>query len=186
MPRNDKKSIRYPASLADERYDVTTIWLHWATVLLVIMLWGIGITADWLPRGPIRSGVWSTHVILGILTAFVLVTRIAWRASFGRVLPPADTGILYVLAVATHRLLYVLLAAVVVTGIVNASYRGFNLFGNWSVPQFGTGDAATRRTINWSHELAANVLLFVAFLHACAALIHQYVWRDHLLNRMRP
>jgi cytochrome b561 len=186
VPRNDKNSIQDSTLVADDRYDATTIWLHWTTVLLVVVLWGIGMTADWLPRGTARSGVWSTHVILGILTALVLVTRIAWRASFGRVLPPADTGFLYVLAVATHRILYVLLAAVVVTGIINASYRGFHLFGTWSVPQFGTGDVATRRTINWSHELAANVLLFIAFLHACAALIHQYVWRDNLLNRMRP
>jgi cytochrome b561 len=40
------------------------------------------------------------------------------------------------------------LAAVVVLGIVDASYRGFNLFGIWSVPKFGTGDAAIRHSIN--------------------------------------
>lgn len=169
-----------------QRYDLTTIWLHWATVALIMVLWGIGMTADWLPRGPARSGVWSVHVILGILTALVLVTRIAWRASFGRVLPPADTGILYIIATITHRLLYLLLAVVVVTGIINASYRGFHIFEIWSVPQFGTGDAATRRSINGWHELAANVLVAVAFLHALAALFHQYVWRDHLIRRMLP
>src|SRR5690348_8256034 len=91
-----------------QRYDTTTIWLHWTTVGLVVILWGIGMSADWLPRGSIRDGVWSVHVVLGILMAFVLVTRIAWRVSFGRVLPPADSGILYVLATITHRLVYLL------------------------------------------------------------------------------
>ena len=62
---------------------------------------------------------------------------------------------LYALAKATHYTLYLLLGVVIVTGIVNASYRGFNLFGVWSVPQFGTGDAATRRSINEWHEWAA-------------------------------
>jgi len=28
------------------RYDPTTIWLHWTTVILVVVLWVIGQTAD--------------------------------------------------------------------------------------------------------------------------------------------
>ena len=124
--------------------------------------------------------------MLGVVTGFVLLTRVAWRAQFGRVLPPADTGMLYALAKATHYTLYLLLGVVIVTGIVNASYRGFNLFGVWSVPQFGTGDAATRRSINEWHEWAANLTVLVGLLHAAAALVHHYVWRDRLLNRMTP
>jgi len=45
---------------------------------------------------------------------------------------------------------------------------------------------AVRRSINGWHELAANLILLVAFLHAVAALVHQYAWRDRLLNRMAP
>jgi cytochrome b561 len=169
-----------------ERYDPTTIWLHWTTVGLIVALWGIGQTADLVPRGPLRSGIWSIHVTLGFVTSFVLLTRIAWRAHFGRILPPADTGILYVLAKVTHYALYVLLGVVVIAGIIDASYRGFNVFGVWPVPQFGTGDPATRHSINEWHELAANVLMLVAAVHAMAALGHHYMWRDRLLERMRP
>ena len=166
------------------RYDPTTIWLHWTTVGLIVVLWAIGQTADLLPRGSFRAAAWSIHVGLGLVTAFVLLTRVAWRAHFGRILAPADTGVLYAVAKATHYVLYVLLAAVVVLGIVDASYRGFNLFGIWSVPKFGTGDAAIRHSINDWHGLAANMMILVAFIHAMAALVHQYVWRDHLIDRM--
>ena len=169
-----------------QHYDPTTIWLHWTTVGLVVVLWVIGQTADLLPRGPFRTGIWSVHVLLGFLTAFVLLTRIAWRAQFGSVLPPADTGVLYVTAKATHYTLYVLLGAVVVAGIVDASYRGFNVFGVWSVPQFGTGDREIRHSIDDWHELLANLLMAVAAVHGLAALGHHYVWRDRLLDRMRP
>ena len=85
----------------------------------------------------------------------------------------------------THYTLYVLLGVVVLVGIVDASYRGFNLFGLWSVPKFGSGDAAIRRSINGWHELSANALMAVAAVHAVAALGHHYVWRDRLLDRMR-
>jgi cytochrome b561 len=168
------------------RYDPTTIWLHWTTVGLIVVLWVIGQTADLLPNSSFHARVWSIHVALGLVSAIVLLTRIAWRARFGRILPPADTGALYAVAKATHYVLYVLLAAVVVLGIVDASYRGFNLFGIWSVPKFGTGDAAIRHSINEWHGLAANVMISIAFIHAIAALVHQYVWRDHLINRMAP
>ncbi|MGY3619263.1 cytochrome b [Bradyrhizobium sp. USDA 10063] len=169
-----------------ERYDPTTVWLHWITVTLVVALWGIGQAGDLFPRGAFRTGVWSTHVLLGVLTAFVLVTRVAWRAHFGRVLPPTESGALQMIAKLTHQALYVLLGLVVLTGIVNASYRGFDVFGLWSVPQFGSGDAATRHSINEWHELVANALMLVAAVHALAAFGHHYVWRDHLLDRMRP
>jgi cytochrome b561 len=175
-----------PPATDDGRYDPTTIWLHWMTVGLIGALWLIGQTADWTPRGPFRTGAWSIHVTLGFATAFVLLTRIAWRAQFGRVLPPADTGMLHAVAKSTHYILYVLLSAVVALGILDASYRGFNLFGVWSLPQFGTGDAAIRRSINDWHELTANSTMVVALLHAMAALMHQYVWRDHLMTRMTP
>lgn len=167
-------------------YDPITIWLHWLTVGLIVALWMIGQTADWAPRGPLRTSLWSFHVMLGFATGFVLLTRIAWRAHFGRVLPPADAGVLYVVAKATHYTLYALLGIVVVLGIIDALYRGFNLFGVWPLPQVGSGDAATRHTINEWHELAANVMVVVALLHAAAAMLHQYVWRDHLLERMEP
>jgi cytochrome b561 len=90
----------------DERYDATTVWLHWITVALVVALWVIGQTGDLFPRGPLRTGVWSMHVVLGLLTAFVLLTRVAWRAHFGRVLPPVDRGALYLIAKLTHYALY--------------------------------------------------------------------------------
>lgn len=171
---------------AGARYDAATIWLHWISVALVVVLWTIGQTADLVPRGPVRSGAWSTHVLLGFVAALVLLTRVAWRTGPGATLPPADQGALHVLAKATHYSLYVLLAAVVVTGILNASYRGFDLFGVWSVPKFGAGDKAVRRSINEWHELAANILVALAAVHAAAALVHQFVWRDRLLARMRP
>ena len=169
-----------------ERFDPTTVWLHWITVALVVALWVIGQTGDLVPRGPLRTGVWSMHVVLGFLTAFVLLTRVAWRAHFGRVLPPADTGLLYIVAKLTHYALYVLLGLVIIAGIVDASYRGVNVFGVWSVPQFGSGDVTTRHSINEWHEMAANLLMVVAAVHALAALGHHYVWRDRLLDRMRP
>lgn len=167
-------------------YDTATIYLHWLTVLLVVALWVVGMTADWFPRGAPRHAVWSVHVVLGFAATLTVLARIAWRSTLGRKLPPANTGFLHAASETVHYLLLALLVAVLTTGVANASYRGFDVFGLWQVPQFGAGDRAMRRSLKQWHELAAHATIIVAAAHAAAALFHQYVWRDRLLDRMRP
>jgi cytochrome b561 len=165
-------------------YDRTTISLHWITTGLVVVLWIIGQTADWFPDGPLNTDYWSIHVVFGFALAIVIAGRIIWRNSGGRRLPAADTGVLHVVATATHYGLYLLLLAVVALGIINAFVRGYNLFDLVSLPQ--VGDRAMRKPITHWHGFAANLLLGLAGLHAAAALFHQYIIRDSVLARMLP
>ncbi|MBZ6078773.1 cytochrome b [Microvirga puerhi] len=166
----------------DGHYDRMTIALHWITAALVVVLWIFGQTADLFPRGPLRTGVWSLHVTLGFALALVLIFRVFWRAGPGRALPAADPGLLHLIAKVTHYLLYLLLGVAVVLGIANAFVRGYNLFGLWTLPQLG--DPALRRPITGWHELAANGIMIVALIHAGAALMHHYLWKDGVLQRM--
>jgi cytochrome b561 len=167
-----------------EKYDRTTISLHWITAGLMAVLWIIGQTADWLPDGPLNTDYWSIPVVLGFALAAVIAWRIIWRNFGGNRLPAADTGVLHVVAQATHYGLYLLLLAVVVLGIINAFVRGYNLFDLVSLPQ--VGDRAMRKPITHWHGFAANLLLVLAGLHAAAALFHHYIIRDSVLARMVP
>src|ERR1700693_5403637 len=103
-----------PSVANGETYDRTTIGLHWTTAILVVLLWIIGQTADWIPNGPVNTDYWSVHVVLGFALAVVIAWRMIWRNSGGRRLPAADTGVLHVAAKATHRGLYLLLLVVIV------------------------------------------------------------------------
>jgi cytochrome b561 len=167
-----------------DRYDSTTIALHWFVAISVALLWVIGQTADWLPHGALNTACWSVHVVLGFVLAAAVIWRIVWRSGGGSRLPPADAGLLGLAAKGVHYLLYILLLIVLTLGVANAFLRGYNLFDLVSLPQIG--DRALRRPVtNW-HGLAANILLGVAFLHAMAALGHHYVMRDGVLRRMMP
>ena len=171
--------------IAARHYDRTTIGLHWATALLVAVLWVLGQTSDWFADGGVvNTTMWSTHVVLGFTLAALVAWRVAWRSSGGRALPAADTGALHALAKATHYGLYLLLAVVVMLGIVNAFVRGYSIYGLFHLPQ--VGDRAWRRPITQWHGLAANVTLGLAGFHAAAALVHHYVLRDGLIERMAP
>ncbi len=171
---------------ATPRHGRTIIVLHWLTAVLVGLLWVIGQTIDFAPRGPLRVDYRSVHIVLGGLLAVVLVTRIVWRLRRGDVLPPLDRGLLLWAAKAVHFVLYGLMVAVVGLGITNAWVRGDSLFNLASIPSFAPGDTALRRSIGGWHEWAANAVLIVAGLHAAAALFHHFVLRDATLRRMLP
>ena len=166
-------------------YDRGTIALHWLTAVLVLILWMIGtFLEDLLPKGTLRSGIWSAHFDVGFAVAALIVGLVVWRRTRGRSLPVADPGPLHRLAKATHVALYVLLFAVVGLGIANAVVRGVPLVGSIALPQLG--DAAWRRPLTQWHGLAANILMALALFHAAAALVHHYLWHDTILRRMLP
>lgn len=168
-----------------DTYDRGTIALHWLTAALVTGLWLVGtFLEDLVPKGPLRTGIWSVHVVLGFVLAGLIVAFLVWRRSAGRRLPVEDPGMLHRVAKATHAALYILVVAIVVLGIANAFVRGIPIAGPYSLPQIG--DPAWRRPLTQWHGLAANILMALALFHAGAALVHHYLWHDTILRRMLP
>jgi len=168
------------------RYDTLTIRLHWATALLVVVLWSLGQTIDAFPRGDARIYARSTHIALGVLLGVVLLWRLWWRARGGEHLPVVGSPRMSSVSTWTHRALYLLLIATVILGIANAKVRGDNLFNWFTIPAFAPGDRDLRKAVGELHELTANTLLIVAGLHAAAALLHHFVMKDDVLRRMLP
>ena len=166
------------------RYDRRTIWLHWLTAGLVAAQWLGAQTIDWFPRGPLRVDARSMHITAGLVLLLVLATRVLWRATDGRRLPPGDRGWLHVVAKGTHWSLYALLAATVALGVFNVWVRGDSIFNAFTIPAFDPANKALRGMVEEWHGTAANLILILAGVHAGAALVHRYLWDDGVLGRM--
>ncbi|KIF80086.1 cytochrome b [Noviherbaspirillum autotrophicum] len=167
-------------------YDEKSIRLHWITAALVILLWCIGMTIDWFARGTPRVTMRSLHIVLGVTLGAVILYRIWWRSSGGVRLPPAETGRLQTLASAVHFLLYVSVLAAVLLGLANVWVRGDTIFNLFTVPKFDPTNKPLRETVEELHELAAHSVIVLAAVHAGAALVHHYLWKDQVLRRMLP
>ncbi len=178
--------IRQPASVMPLRYDTPTILLHWLTAILVVAQWCVGQTIDWVPKGQGRENYVGLHLTIGVLVTVVLLSRLTWRATAGRRLPPADPPFLNVIAKATHWGLYLLLAIVVALGITTAFAQGSPIFTLAHLPSFAADNRPLRQAWTGWHGTIADVLLCLAGLHATAALFHQYVLRDRLIQRLLP
>jgi len=175
-----------PVSTGARQYDARTIALHWATAGLIAAQWGIAQVIDWFPNGTPRVAVRSTHIVLGLALVAVLLTRVAWRATSGRRLPAADSGALHIVAKATHWTMYGLLAAVLALGMVTAWARGDSIFGLFRLPKLDPSNPDLGEYMVGVHGTAVTVLLVLAAVHAGAALMHHYFWKDGVLRRMLP
>jgi cytochrome b561 len=168
------------------RYDATTMFFHWATAILVATQWLGAQAIDWFPSGPLRVDARSVHITCGALLGVLLLARIAWRLTGGRHLAPADTGLLNLVAKSVQWGLYFLLAAMVIVGGALTWVRGDNIFNLFSIPAWAPGDKALADQVLEIHDTIGWAILAVAGLHASAALIHRYLWKDGVLARMLP
>ncbi len=177
-----------------DRYGAVPQFLHWMTVILVIVAWTLGTFDHALPKGAARATGLFVHISAGLLILAALITRLAWRTAdpppllqpneFGRWLGAfADPA-----ARLAHYTLYALLIAVPVTGIIAQFAHGdaLPLFGIGEIPSPWIRDRAFRHTVKEIHEIAAHALMIVAGFHAAAALIHHFVFHDDTLVRMLP
>ena len=167
-------------------YDPRSIALHWVTAFLVVAQWLGAHMIDWFPRGPLRVDARSVHIVVGVLLLAIVIVRVVWRLTQGKQPEPSGPAAVRALAPVVHWLLYALLSAVLVVGVLNVITRGDSIFGFWKVPAYAPDDRELRHRVESIHELLANSVLILAGLHACAAALHGKLWGDGVLGRMIP
>jgi cytochrome b561 len=169
------------------RYGSAAIAFHWLMFALVVCVGTLGLLHDSWPKTTQRFWI-NIHALLGLLLWLVLFARLGWRI---RHPPPAPIETLGPferrLAQFTHIVLYALLFAIPIIGIVTFIYHGrifdFGLFQvNFAV---ASNRAIFHPTEEW-HGYLAYALFALAGAHALTALWHQYVMRDGLLARIWP
>lgn len=173
-----------------EGYGAVSQIMHWITVVLVILAWLLGQFDDVFPKGAARAAGLFVHNSAGLAVIGILVLRLLWR--FADPPPPIEHTILGAwldrAGRLAHYLLYALLIAVPISGIVLQFARGdaLPLFGLTEIASPWTRDRAFARSVKEIHEVTANALIILAALHAAAALVHHWVLRDRTLVRMFP
>jgi len=173
---------------AQQRYDPVSRFFHWAVLALLVIEFPIAWTMPEVHKDTRPDGLIFWHLFFGTLIFAVVLLRVLWRLSHRA--PPEVPMPRWqtVAANVTHKLLYAVLIALPLMGWANASSRG------WDVKLLGTIPlpALAPRGSDWGHELGdvhqavAIGLLVIIGLHVVAALYHQWLMRDNLLQRMLP
>lgn len=173
-----------------EGYGAVSQMIHWITVALVILAWFLGQFDDIFPKGAARAASLFVHISAGLAVIGILVLRLLWRLADSP--PPIEQTILGAWLDRSgrlaHYILYALLVAVPVSGIVLQFAEGDSLplFGLTEIASPWARDRAFAHSVKEIHEVTANALVILAAFHAAAALVHHWVLRDRTLVRMLP
>jgi cytochrome b561 len=174
------------ASSTVPRYTRFGIALHWAiaaglAVQITLGIWMLGI-----PKSPpgVRAGLFNTHKSIGMTIALLVVLRIAWRAAHA--VPAADIGPVWQrnAALAVHRLLYICMALMPLTGFFGSSFTPYPIrYFGFVLPTPHVDWPAGKQLMANLHYSTACLFVALIAVHVGAALWH---WRrrDGVAGRM--
>ena len=181
-------STRIAAGDVGKDYDEVAVALHWATAILVLIQFLLGVTWDYFAK-PMREDMQTLHISLGLLLTAVIVARIVWRLMPGHQRPAIVNGWVKMASKGVHYLLYLLLVIQAGLGWAWRWAQGHDVgfFGLFAIPgPYGALSRPTRHLLSEFHEKIAWGIVIIAFGHALAALYHHYKLRDRVLGRMLP
>ena len=170
-----------------ERYSGVAQTLHWVIALLVISMFVLGLSLDNY-KGAEKLWWVNIHTTAGLVLFALVILRLFWRIGHRPPsMPEGTSDLVRVSGTSTHHLMYLLLFAGPIVGIVAYVWHGrvFD-FGQFKVD---LGVASTK-TIYEPAEVYHKYLIFTLMglvgLHVLASLWHHFIRRDGLLWRMLP
>ncbi len=182
-----------PALGKSARYTPLAMVLHWVLGLTILGMFAAGWYMTELAFSPLRLKLYNWHKWAGVAVLALSALRLVWRLTHR---PPAlpQTVSLGMPAWqirayhATHHVMYVLFFAVPLMGWAYSSAAGFPIvwLGQFPLPDLLPVNKELAELIKPLHKLAAWALVALAGLHIAAALKHQLIDRDGLLQRMLP
>jgi cytochrome b561 len=171
------------------RYNTLSIGLHWLSALLVIAAIVLIEMKGWFPKSsPLRDGVKLWHFQIGATVLLVTLLRLFCMLTSSRPAPVAPKGSLAQrLGASAHGLLYLLLLLLPLSGvmILVAAGKPVSLL-SFDLPVWSEESRDTAKSIKKLHELFGNAMIALILVHAAAAVWHQFVRKDGLMQRMLP
>lgn len=165
------------------RYGGITRLFHWGMALLVY--WQFLKFFDRIGDGEhwVGENLVSWHISIGSVLLVLIVLRMIWATTQKSNRPDQDPATAF-LVKAGHRLLYLCLLLLPITGVMYMIGNGYS----WS--PFGIELVAGGAEIGWMatlgsvHSLIAWSLLILVVGHVSIALLHHFVKKDGVLRRM--
>jgi cytochrome b561 len=160
---------------------------HWATAVLVVIAYIVGEGGPGIFSEENRATL-TLHQTAGTLVLVLLVLRLIWRIFDGRPESAPSARWMVVLSRLVHIVLFVLLAGLPISGIAGTFNSGqpLNILGLGAFGPPGGGSTEVGRQILEVHELTGNLIIYIAGLHAVAALFHHFMLKDRTLLAMLP
>jgi cytochrome b561 len=174
---------------APERYGPAAQAFHWLTAILVLVafIYGPG-GSEQRVYSAARDFDRQLHETLGMCVFGLVTMRAIWRIFDTRPEPAQVSRWMGIAASATHWGLYVLLFALPLTAISGAWLEGHPLtfLAGAKIPPLLASSHDVGAQIATVHTWLGDAILWLAGLHALAAIWHHVLVKDGVLVSMLP
>ncbi|HUN94507.1 MAG TPA: cytochrome b [Burkholderiaceae bacterium] len=171
------------------RYDLVAVVLHWSIAIALFFQVAIGWLMQEVPKQPPgpRAAWFNLHKSIGLTLGALVLVRLAWRLAHRPPPFPERVPIWQARgAVVLHRLLYVAMLALPLSGLVGSIYSGRPIrYFAFALPTVAAQDDGIKSLCSAIHEAAGWLLLALVLAHAAAGIAHLVV-HDGVFARMWP
>lgn len=172
-----------------QRYAPLSILLHWAMLLLITGAYACILLRENFPRGSdLREGLKTWHFMLGLTILLLFLIRIIARFLSAKppITPKPPVWQMH-LSKGVHLALYAFMLAMPLLGwtILSAEGDTIPFYGLELFPLVSPSKALAEQ-LQEVHETIGTIGYYLIGLHAFAALVHHYFFKDDTLRRMLP
>jgi cytochrome b561 len=157
--------------------------IHWLTLLLFIAALYLGHELDEMEQATAKFGLYPFHFLIGDAVLVLTLLRAYFIRKDGKPAPIAGgSPLANKVATGLHHLLYGLLIAVPASGMIMLNTTG--LLAALKARDVALMPDLETFAIHEIHAMLIFTLVATIALHAAAALYHQFLLKDGLMNRM--
>jgi len=169
-------------------YGTASKSLHWLIAALLLAQFPLGWLMPDIRRGMMPGTPMMVHVSIGTVIFALIILRLVWRLTHPVAPDTALPAWQRTASGAVHWLLYVLVLATTLSGWFYVSMRGWTIdvFGLLRLPGLVEQGSQLGRSLGRLHEGLTAALAVLVGLHVGAALVHLFVYRDRIMQRMLP
>jgi cytochrome b561 len=193
---------------AVQRYNKVSIILHWLIGIVLLCMFALGFWMSDLPKDLPKSATldlfnlgvhtmtfaeplsprafyFNLHKSIGVTLLVLIVFRLLWRLSHpAPELLPTMKAWEKKLSEVTHKVLYLLMLAMPISGLIMTLYSKYGVVW-FGIPLMkGIDNPELRDVFKESHEVIGIIFLVLVILHILAAIKHKVIDKDDVMKRM--
>ena len=167
------------------KYGLLAKLFHWITFVILIAQIPFGFYLVGLEFSDRRIDLENIHILIGITVFYITLFRLVWK--FFNSSPTEGNSFFkgqIFIAKANHFFLYLSIFTITISGILKKLYMGEKL--NFLFFSYGfKKDNFQLADLYYEVHIYANYLLIVLVaLHILAVIVHHFIFKDKILNKI--
>ncbi|MCK4709322.1 MAG: cytochrome b [Gammaproteobacteria bacterium] len=169
----------------ENNYGVIAKGFHWVLFFMLTFSVVAGNFLASMPKGSEKLQAASMHKSFGVILLFLILLRFSWKLMNPTPKSPEGAKDLEnLLAKGMHWLLYVLMFAQPISGILMSQAAGYpvSLFGLFEIPTLIDKNPSSAELFRDGHGVIWMLLVVSVFGHVGAAMFHHFIKKDDVLK----